>query len=481
MATAAHAQTAELAVRLREQVPMEKLAKSVLDPASARYRQYYTAEEIRALAGVPDKEYSAVLSALKAQGLEIVSESKSHLLITVRGDWALVSRLSSGLSAFSSGALSRVASFSAKDAVHHFHPQYQIASKHVLDNPVGGVDPVQIKSAYEFDPIYKSGYSGKGQHIAIATYDGFHMDDIQSYYAQTNVTPVPAVDQVQFNGVPVVNDNSAGETELDAEFSGMIAPGAQIHVFASAQNSDLGELQMFTAILDDDRAKVVNYSWGDCEAHIGAAHKADMDKVFARAIAQGVNIMVASGDSGSAGCRETAALNADWPGAHPDIIAVGGTTMGNSNGKLAETAWNGSGGGVSVFYDLPSYQSTFNTPFTKRSFPDVAFNADPQTGQATFIHNGAATGEWVVVGGTSIAAPQWSGYLALIGEARQNLTLLGPLNSRIYAIPASKMPDLFHDVTSGSNGGYSAGPGWDAVTGWGSMRASPLFNYLRND
>src|ERR1700675_1627840 len=97
----------------------------------------------------------------------------------------------------------------------------------------------------------------------------------------------------------IIPENSAGETELDAEFSGMIAPGASIHVFASSQNSDAGELAMFTAILDDNRAKVVNYSWGSCDNQVSSSHQADMDKVFARAVAQGVNILNASGDSGS--------------------------------------------------------------------------------------------------------------------------------------------------------------------------------------
>src|SRR6185312_6008876 len=169
-----------------------------------------------------------------------------------------------------------------------------------------------IKTAYGFDSIYASGVSGKGQEIAIATYDGLKTSDITAYYSKVGLKPAPTVDVVSFNGTAAYNMDSAMETELDAEFSGMIAPGAAIHIYASAENSDAGELAMFTAILDDGRAKIVNYSWGSCEPNLSPDHQSAMDSVYARAVAQGVNIMVASGDSGSSGCGD-GNLAADYP------------------------------------------------------------------------------------------------------------------------------------------------------------------------
>ena len=357
------------------------------------------------------------------------------------------------------------------------------------------VTQAAIKKSYGFNPIDTNGITGKGQHIAIATYDGFHLDDVSGFFTQSKISPAPKVDQVNFNGTAAINEDSAVETQLDTEFSGMIAPGAQIHVFTSADNSDAGELAMFTAILDDNRAKVVNYSWGSCESNVTAQHKADMDKVYARAVAQGVNIMIASGDSGAAGCSGKTTKVADWPASEPYAVAVGGTSYAvTSSGKLSETAWSGSGaaggsgGGISKLYALPAYQSNFQSPYIKRSIPDVAFNANPSTGEQVWTScvsdptTGACThgtAHWMTIGGTSMAAPQWTGFLTLVNESRANAkkAALGYLNPIIYALSASDRAKVFHDVTSGSNG-YKAGSGWDAVTGWGSMQADALLTYL---
>ncbi len=287
----------------------------------------------------------------------------------------------------------------------------------------------------------------------------------------------PTIDQVKFNGEPTLDENSALETQLDAEFSGMIAPEANVHVFASATNDDAGEVAMFTAILDDNRAKVANYSWGSCEPQVTPTHLAEMSKIFARAVAQGVNILVASGDSGSDSCQDGKNL-ADWPAANPDIVSVGGTTL-KIGTSTTESAWNGSGGGISAVWELPKYQKDLGAPYTKRSYPDVAFNADPSTGQAVYGHYSGKP-VWLVIGGTSMAAPQWAGFLALVGEARslKKKSTLGFLNPFIYSLSAKERTAMFHDITSGSNGAYKAGPGWDAVTGFGSMNAEALLTKL---
>ncbi|MGZ3690362.1 MAG: S53 family peptidase, partial [Pseudobdellovibrio sp.] len=341
---------------------------------------------------------------------------------------------------------------------------------------IPGVAQATIKSAYGFAPIYKAGITGQGQHIAIATYDGFHVDIVRKFYTLSKLTPTPTVDQVAFNGDAKFDENSAVETSLDAEFAGMMAPGASVHVFASAENSDAGELAMFTAILDDNRAQVVNYSWGSCEVGLDPNHSADMAKVFARAVAQGVNILVASGDSGSDSCQNNT-VAADWPAANPNVVAVGGTRFSQTGGKLSETGWDGSGGGISALWELPTYQANLGGNYTKRSYPDVAFNADPASGQAVYAESNGKAG-WFVIGGTSMAAPQWSGFMALVGEARAKASKapVGFINPIIYSLSAADSAATFNDVTSGSNGAFTSAAGWDAVTGLGSMNASPLLN-----
>jgi subtilase family serine protease len=353
--------------------------------------------------------------------------------------------------------------------------------------PHDATSPDFIKSGYGFDPIYKAGFTGKGQHIAIATYDGFYQEDIPIYFSLSDINPAPAVDVVEFNGHPDINDDSAGETELDTEFSGTIAPGAQIHIFTSAHNSDAGEVQLFTAILDDNRAKVVNYSWGDCEPNETAQHAEDMSAIFARAVAQGVNVMVASGDSGAEGCPDTSMFsmkkyNATFPASIPYVVAVGGTSItGGGDNSIAESAWNGSSGGVSEIFALPSWQSGFSAPFSMRSIPDVAFNADPNTGQNAYVHDDPGNVGWAQYGGTSIAAPQWAGFLTLVGEARAQGASVGYINPLIYGMSDAERAQTFRDIVKGNNDGYKAAAGWDAATGWGSLRAFDLFNFLKSN
>jgi kumamolisin len=477
-------------LRLQERVPLENLAQNVRNARAMGIETHYEPQEIRQLSGPTQADYDTLIAQLRSEGFEITQESPTHLWISVQSDAANFSRVfNTRIVSVSPGLhqnldkpgipshLSLVAAVSGLDNTHKRHPMYTRMTK-PMDSP-GGILPDAIKTAYDFNPIYQSGVTGQGQDIAVATYDGFNIDDVNYFYKNYGINAV--VDQVNFNGTAAYVEDSAMETQLDAEFSGMIATGANVHVFPSAANSDAGELAMFTAILDDNRAKVVNYSWGGCETQLAASHGQDMDKVFARAIAQGVNIVVASGDSGSDACGDGTNA-ADWPAAHPDVVAVGGTTLSvdSSNNYASEAGWSGSGGGISALWASPAYQSGLAAPYNaKRSFPDVSFNADPNSGQAIYAHSSGFAG-WIVLGGTSMAAPQWSGFMALVGQARQmkGEAPLGFLNPIIYGLSTTQMASAFHDVTTGSNGLYSAGPGFDAVTGLGSMDASALLGIL---
>ena len=487
----AYAKPIDIVFKLKERKTITELAQSVQDPTSPRYNVFYTPEEIRELSAPSESEYNALIQELKSEGFRIIKESKSHLYLTVRADHTLVeSVFQTSIRFVRSGPrgaytpplipaqLKLIETLTGLDATPRMRHRMRFLYR-MDDTGQTGIPQETIKSAYGFDPLYAEGLSGNGQHIAIATYDGFHMDDINGFFVQSKFAKTPKIDQVIFNGTPAVNEDSAAETELDAEFSGMIAPGAQIHIFASAQNSDAGEVQLMTAILDDNRAKIVNYSWGTCETSVSAQHQSDMDALYARAIAQGVNIMVASGDSGADGCQDGTQV-ADWPASSPNVVAVGGTSFAMNGSALAETGWTDSGGGVSQLYKKPNYQASFQAPFTMRSIPDVAFNADPATGEAIWTQYQTGTAHWMVVGGTSMAAPQWSGFMALVGEARitHGKGPIGQLNPILYGIPGKLMSSYLHDdVTSGSNG-YPAGAGWNAVTGWGSMQADALLGYL---
>jgi kumamolisin len=442
-----------------------------------------------------------VLSQLKAEGLKITAESKTHLWVSVSAEKTTFEKtfltqlrpMTEGRFQLMSAPqipayLGLISGVTGLDSSRRRHPLYKMQDVDPdAAPPSKGVLPAKIKSIYGFDPIYATGVNGVGQHIAIATYNDVNLTDINSYYSAVALNPIPTVDRVLFNGTPPVDENSAVETSLDAEFSGMIAPGASIHVFTSAENSDAGETALFTAILDDNRAKVVNYSWGDCEKDIAAAHQTEMAPIFERAVAQGVNLMVASGDTGSASCQDDQSVQPDWPAANPNVVAVGGTALKIKGNTVTETAWAGcsfgggcSGGGISTIWPVPEYQKGLGAPYTMRSYPDVSFNADNMTsGEPVWATTNGKPG-WIIIGGTSMSAPQWSGLMALVASARQaqGKPTLGFLNPIIYSLTDEQRAGVFTDITAGSNGAYKSAAGWDAVTGWGSPKASSLFNYL---
>ena len=500
------AQPIEAVLSLKGKVPMAQLARDVSEPESPRYRQFYTPAEIRDLAAPTPAAYAQLLATLEQQGLHVVSASPSRLQLTVKADTATFARVfhariataSDGTRTLERSArhslsipseLGLIATISGLDTRYHARSHVRINSQPTTLARFAGVPLATIRTLYGFDPIYASGINGVGQHIAVATYDNFYPEDVRQYYVNQNVSPLPTVDQVKFNGDPVFGGGSDVETAIDAEFSGALAPGVAVHVFTSAHNDEAGEEQMFTAILDDNRAKVANYSWGGCEPDTTPAHMAAMTTIYQRAVAQGVNVLVATGDSGAYCPAGAATVIPDFPADFPTVVAVGGTRLDYQAATLQEVAWSydpvfggGSGGGISGVFPLPAYQAGFPAPFIKRSYPDVAFNADPTSGQAGLvrINGGTSPAAPVVIGGTSIAAPQWAGFLALVGAARAKAGKgpVGFINPLIYGLSAGDQAVAFDGVTSGNNGAYQAGPGWNAVCGWGGLRADGLLGFL---
>jgi kumamolisin len=191
----------------------------------------------------------------------------------------------------------------------------------------------------------------------------------------------------------------------------------------------------------------------------------------------GVTVLAASGDSGSTDGSTDNTPNVDFPSSSPYVVGCGGTRLTLSGAKItAEVAWNelaagegATGGGVSGFFALPTYQQQAGVPkspsgFVGRGVPDVSGDADPETGYNVIV-DGSAT----VIGGTSAVAPLWAGLLARINQSLgKNVGYVNPL---LYA---AKSAATFHDITSGTNGTYSAGPGWDACTGLGSPDGTTL-------
>jgi len=200
-----------------------------------------------------------------------------------------------------------------------------------------------------------------------------------------------------------------------------------------------------------------------------------MDQIAAEAAALGISITVAAGDSGSSDGVTDGQNHVDFPASSPHVLACGGTNLvASGNSIQSESVWNdgeqggATGGGYSTVFARPAWQSPAVTQ-NFRGVPDVAGNADPETG-----YNVRVDGQNLVVGGTSAVAPLWAGLIAVLNQ--QLNTRLGFVNPQFYAMNQAAG---FHDITKGNNGAFSAAPGWDACTGMGSPDGVGLLHALQ--
>lgn len=341
--------------------------------------------------------------------------------------------------------------------------------------------PLQVAKAYGFP----SNETGAGQCIAVIELGGgFQTSDLSAFFQSLGI-PSPKVTAVPVDGgknSPTGDPSGPdGEVELDIEVAGAIAPSAQIAAYF-APNTDQGFIDAVTTAVHDAKLKpsIISISWGGPEDSWTEQSRNALNTACQDAAMMGVTVLAASGDNGAP--DGTTAPTVDFPAASPYVVGCGGTKLTISGASIsAEVAWNelsanegATGGGVSEVFALPSYQKSADVPkapngFVGRGVPDVAGDADPETGYGVVVD-----GQQQVIGGTSAVAPLWAGLLALINQSLgKNVGYVNPL---LYSATAEP---TFHDITSGSNGNYSASKGWDACTGLGSPNGVALLKALR--
>ncbi len=336
--------------------------------------------------------------------------------------------------------------------------------------------PPQVAALYDFP----AGVDGSGECIALIELGGgYNTTDLNNYWTQLKLTETPAVSAVSVGngGNNPTGDPSGpdGEVMLDIEIAGSIAPGAKIVVYF-ADNTDAGFLNAITTAVHDsaNNPSVVSISWGGPESSWTQQAMTSMDEAFQSAAAMGVTVCVAAGDDGSTDGVTDGLNHVDFPASSPNVLACGGTQLLSSGNTITgETVWNelannegATGGGISDVFPLPTWQNGAGVPPSAnanknvgRGVPDVAGDADPTTGFLTRVD-----GNPDVIGGTSAVAPLWAGLIALINHSTGKP--VGFINPLLYQ-NANTARDL-NDITSGNNGAYSAGPGWDACSGLGS-------------
>ena len=345
--------------------------------------------------------------------------------------------------------------------------------------------PSQVAELYGFP----AGTSGAGECVGLIELGGgYRSADITTYFGGLGV---PAPDLV---AIPVaggdnqptgVENGPDGEVMLDIEVVGATAPGVRLAVYFGP-NTDQGFLAAINAAIHDqtNRPSVISISWGGPEANWAPATMTAFDQAFQDAALLGVTVCVAAGDNGSGDGLTDGEAHVDFPASSPHVLACGGTRLTSAAGVIeAEVTWNdgsqggATGGGVSSVFGVPAWQAGAHVPpaadpghQTGRGVPDVAGNADPETGYQVLVD-----GQRAVFGGTSAVAPLWAALLIRCAQALGH----GPgyLNPLLYQRLASE--DATRDITAGNNGAYSAGPGWDPCTGWGSPQGDHLLAALR--
>jgi kumamolisin len=484
---------ATLVVRRRAPVPASVLAAPI---SHADFAAAY---------GASPADLDLVTSTLTTLGVDVISADVASRRVRISGTAALLGRI------FGT-SLQQVTSQSPAGAdVTHRHRTGGLSVPAVLDGVVTAVlglddrpqsraqfriaaaetvsrsyTPLQLGQVYRFPP----GTDGRGHSIAIIELGGgFDQADLHAYFGGLGIA-TPTVTAVGVDGAanqPGRDPNGAdGEVLLDIEVVGALAPGAQIVVYF-APNTDAGFVDAVSqAAHATQTPAAISISWGQSEDAWTAQARTALDQALIDAAALGVTVTVAAGDDGSTDRAADGQAHVDFPASSPHALACGGTRLDadpTTGAVTAETVWNNgagngaTGGGVSDAFGLPTWQASAGVPRPGnkpgRGVPDVAGDADPQTGYQVRVD-----GKDLIIGGTSAVAPLWAALATRLAEATGRK--LGLLQPSLYGSGAAGVPATgFRDITVGSNGAYTAGPGWDPCTGLGVPDGTKLLAALQ--
>lgn len=364
-----------------------------------------------------------------------------------------------------------------------------------LESPCSGpYCPQGIQSGYMFSPLYSKGLDGTGQDVAIVDCAGDPNPQgaINTYDAQYQLPPT-TLKIFYPDGNPSSYDPSwASESMMDVEAVHTVSPGATIDLIYDDCNSG-SPMNGIDYVATNHIASIVSNSWGfSCssgacsDAQLSSSLVSSSDNRLELDAAQGLTIIFASGDNGAT--PDGTNLGTDFPASDPDVLSVGATNLVLSGcgdktcaGYGSETGAQISGGGYSNYFAEPSWQKTALGAKSGRAVPDVSMlgyapsfwvystNSD-KCGTSVF-----ATSGWFGCAGTSLSAPLWAGYTAIIKQST-GATLLGNIAPSLYGLYNTTYSCSFHDITTGNNimnggglqSGYLATRGWDPVSGLGS-------------
>ena len=446
-------------------------------------------------------DYDAVSRWLSAQGLAVRTTGAARAMVMVSGSPAQLER---ALGAKFARVIDRGAEYTAAVTppalprelaalvanIHGLQPFLQPHKFAASPLDVGTSGPPylvsQILRAYDGN---FTNLTGAGQQIGIVIDTVPHDSDLTAFWNANGVNQsLSNIITVNVRGGTL--PEPSGEETLDVSWASGIAPGAQVVIYACGNLNNVNE--SYSQILDDlqsgARPNLHQISMSYAAGEVTDETSSDMDsttQMFTSMTAYGVTLFAGSGDHGAYGGSDNGStIQVDYPASSPSVVGVGGTslTLDLSGEVASETVWmtvgksaGSSGGGISSVFARPKWQVGSTVPAgTMRLVPDVALDADPNTGAYVVLK-----GEEREYGGTSWSSPTWAGLCALFNEARaqQGLSPLGLANTKFYPLLGTAN---FRDITSGGNGVYNAAVGYDLVTGIGVPDVNMLIFGLTN-
>jgi uncharacterized repeat protein (TIGR03803 family) len=481
---------------LRNPGKLAGLLRDLYDPASPRFHQYLTASQFAEQFGPTEQDYQAVTRFARAHGLTVTGTHPNRTLLDVNGAVADIEKaLHLHMRVYRHPTEART--FYAPDAEPSPDLDAPVSSISGLDNFILP-HPMNLKAATfntdadtnatayvtgsgpggyfiggDFRAAYAPGVAltGSGQSVGLFELDGYFPSDITDYEILARL-PSVALTNILLDGFSGTPGQENIEVALDIDMAICMAPGLfQVMVYEGSVPNDV-----LNRMATDDQAKQLSSSWS-------FPVNSNTEQIFMQFAAQGQSMFQASGDSGAYSGTIPS------PSDDPYITVVGGTsltTSGPGGAWASETAWFGSGGGISVTYPIPVWQQGVSMTAnhgstTMRNIPDVSCLAD------VLIWLIAYDGDQGAIGGSSASTPLWAGFTALANQqaAASGRPSIGFINPALYAIgQGSGYASAFHDITTGNNtnGGspanFFAVPGYDLCTGWGSPTGSNLINAM---
>lgn len=481
-----------ISIPLRNEGDLDDLLQQLYNPRSPNFHHYLSVLEFTERFGPTQEDFDAVVRFAETHGLEVTEVHANRMVVDVEGPVAEIEKAfhvkmclyqhpSENRTFFAPDReptldlgvpvlhISSLDNFTLPHANHMNSSQtagQPGETSGTGSGPGGQFIGSDMRAAY-----YGSGpLTGIGQSVGLFEFKGYEISDVQTYFQMAHQPLNVPVSGVSLNGVslscapPACDDDEAA---LDLEMTISMSPGLSQVVVYVGNNP----VSIFNRMASDNTSKQLACTAGFAD------DETSLDPIFKEFVAQGQSLFVATGDNGSGTKGDVV-----WPADDPFVTAVGGTdlvTNGPGGSWKSETGWSKSAGGPSKNgVPIPSYQklpgvvnSSNHASAKLRNYPDVA--AESNSNQYT-CSNGTCSGGH---GGTSYAAPQWAGFIALVNEqaAANGQPTVGFLNPTLYQIGIGiSYTSDFHDITSGSNGMYSAIAGYDLVTGWGSLNGPNL-------